>query len=131
MRGIIFMMMAIASVAQPDARLERKDWSVMTVSHGGKVSLIPNLSLANAVRLYASVIPDRGSGWYIVSDGDIDRREIIGPEGWDGCTKAFNHDLNFTETVCEGGPNKGLRYKSADCSLCHQHKFEWIDQPKQ
>jgi hypothetical protein len=83
----------------------RKDWSVLCVAHNGTVSLIRNVTLREAEDLVKRLDPNRKINEAMdaffalpveerirlgerkgtcrrIQDSDIDRREIIGPEGW-------------------------------------------------
>lgn len=80
-------------------------WSIMTKSRGGTVSVIRGLTLVEAAKTYERLdpwygvsdvsyqvhtdfLPDgcsfMGGCWShrICSDGDIEIREVFGPEGW-------------------------------------------------
>lgn len=110
-----------------DIRLLKNDWSVLTVSRGGAVSLIRNLPLDQSVKVYNASIPRRGAGIYYSNKGDIERRDLIGPDGWDGCTKAFNHQYKIDPVrVCNDGPNEGKRYRYGSCMLCNAPYMEWV-----
>lgn len=106
----------------------REDWSLMIITNNGTVSLIRNLSLGKVVQIYDSLIPDRGSGIYHIQGRDVEKREIFGPAGWDGCKKSMKHSFELKKAVCDGGPNAGKGYLSGICSLCGEHKFIWIDE---
>lgn len=107
-------------------------WHVLTKARNGTVSLIRNLSLAGAGQIYESLNPHRGhvSGqMYHCQDGDIEQREVLGPDGWDGCMKAWAHDYqDIKEIVTDGGPNKGRRYRTGQCAHCKSMLFKWCDQ---
>lgn len=112
--------------------LQRLDWSVMIKTRAGVVSLLRNLNLRDAVKAYdAAETKHPFNVFYTVQSYDVVERQIIGPEGWDGCRVAMHHNFDLKEKTCDGGPNKGLRYKSGACTLCGQLKFVWIDEPKE
>lgn len=103
-------------------------WHVVVKTENGNVSLIRNLPLAQAVKVYESLDPWRehtGRGWRLISGGDVKTREILGPDGWDGCHRAMKHAIDFKEGVCDDGPNKGQTYRSGTCSHCGVHQFFW------
>jgi hypothetical protein len=134
MKTLLFIMSAITLSAATTDPLLRNDWHVLTKTRGGTVSMVRNLPLAEAVKVYGALDPWRGrpsNGMYYASAGDIDFREILGPAEWDGCHKAMKHQVDFKEAITDGGPNKGLRYKSGSCVHCNDHQFVWIDTPKQ
>jgi len=85
---------------------QAKAWSLMTKSHKGVVSVIRDLTLADARQLYERLDPwyghhstqhsihrdylkpgvfgaVSGGAGRSVSDGDIEVREVFGPPGWD------------------------------------------------
>lgn len=114
-----------------DIDISRSDWHVLTKTENGQVSLIRNLPLREAVAVYARLDPSAGrvsNQMYLVNDGDIRERHILGPEGWDGCTKAAAHSYpDMPERTTEAGPNAGRRYRSGSCVNCGAYSFEWID----
>lgn len=83
-------------------------WSIMTKSRGGTVSMIRDLTLEEAQKIYERLDPWYGSqttiatihedflpedgyatsfargGGRTVKDGDIEIREVFGPAGWRG-----------------------------------------------
>jgi hypothetical protein len=72
---------------------DEKHWSIMTKSRGGVVSVIRDLTLDEARKVYERLDP-----WYGVvaysgegnsrhcQDSDIDVREVFGPPGWSQAT---------------------------------------------
>ena len=115
--------------------VNRSDWHVLTKTENGTVSMIRNLSLRNAVQVYERLDPWAGrvSGqMYSVNGGDVSERHILGPDGWDGCTKGPAHVYpELKVTVTNAGPNEGRSYRSGSCSLCGHHLFEWLDEAGQ
>lgn len=68
---------------------KRKAWSILVQTEGGTVSLIPNLTLHEALAMHASLDPWGGPAATgvrtrsrIINDSDVKLRQIIGPEGW-------------------------------------------------
>lgn len=109
------------------------NWHVLTKTENGTVSLIRNLPLATAVQIYQRLDPSRGraSGqMYAVNGGDIRDRELIGPGGWDGCTKGMKHDFpdNVGWNLVDRGPNEGRSSRSRLCTKCGFYLFEWQDE---
>lgn len=128
----LFFITSIALASPPADPLLRNDWHVLTKTHSGTVSMVRNLPLAEAVRVYEALDPHRGrSGNYTftIGPGYVEFREILGPAEWDGCHKAMKHKIDFKEYVVDGGPNKGRRAKSGSCALCNKHEHVWIDTP--
>lgn len=93
----------------PDAKkfdASKPLWSIMTKSRGGAVSVVCGLTLAEAAKTYERLDPwygfsdvsyqvhidyltdgcsfmsSGGGAHRIFSDGDIEIREVFGPEGW-------------------------------------------------
>lgn len=98
-------------------------WSIMTKSRGGTVSVIRDLTLAQARQMYERLDPAYGRHvrplmvhkdflpkkvtWsaiggqgYDISDGDIEIREVFGPEGWE--SKDFLTKVTFVYTDADG-----------------------------
>lgn len=84
-------------------RIQRADWHVVTRTEGGAVSILKNLDLKTAVKArqrlkprsevlldQVRANPGRSFG-YTVQSSDIIQSDIIGPDEWDGCTKALFH----------------------------------------
>lgn len=76
----------------------QRAWSLMTRSHGGMVSVLRDLTLAECRQTYERLDPWYGhhsvsyesegggsysSGGRSVNDGDIEVREVFGPSDWD------------------------------------------------
>lgn len=74
-----------------------KCWHLMITTEGGKVSMLQNLDAPTARQAYQKLLPDRRpvkylnmpksgfttGNWREVSDGDIRKVDILGPEGVD------------------------------------------------
>lgn len=114
------------------SEIDKNNWHVLTVTRGGTVSLLRNMPLLLAHETAKRLDPwqSRVSGEiYLCNDGDIERIEVLGPEGWDGCKTAMQHSfLNVKITETESGPNKGRKYRSGSCSTCGYGLFEWFDE---
>jgi len=55
----------------------------------------------------------------ISQDSDIELKEILGPEGWDGCLKAAEHKFTkSTARLIESGPEKGKTHEWKQCDNC-------------
>lgn len=108
--------------------LERQDWDVIVKTDNGHVSLMRNLPLAQAVKIFEGLnkISDRVGQF--PPPGAIREKIILGPEGWDGCHKGMQHqfDLPQLEDLSEprwsmpGRP--GVFYSYMACSLCGESK---------
>lgn len=74
---------------------KRRDWTLITKSRGGTVSILKELTLAEALATYERLDQMYGQtyrvpknvnsysyGGRICADGDIELRQIVGPEGW-------------------------------------------------
>lgn len=120
---LCFVMMS----APDDAKILRHDWSIVVKTHNGTVSVLRSLTLAEAEKTYDSLDDRPAPGqWKIVGDADVESRTILGPDGWDGCPKAFHHD--YCEDACElvkGGffhsqsdPEIGKFYRYKACRFC-------------
>lgn len=113
--------------------IESKNWHVLTKTRNGTVSMIRNLSLAEAVNVSTRLSPSFGmepGQTYMrnVQDSDIELNEILGPEGWDGCRKAASHDYQDRKIAeCDSGPNKGRKYETGQCAHCSGSLFAWCD----
>src|SRR6267154_3383010 len=111
------------------ASVEDKNWHLVTVSHGGTVSFIRNLSLTEVIQvrdrldpLFGVTIPPGGLMRYC-QDSDIEKKEILGPPEWDGCPKALQHDWSKeTFGVGELAPHVGQRWRSVSCTNCNAMK---------
>lgn len=71
---------------------ERRDWSLLTISNKGTVSLLRNLTLAQVKEVYMrldpfrdayAVVDEKGSGPIYGVNNTIKQREVFGPQGWD------------------------------------------------
>ncbi len=114
-----------------DVRLEEGNWHVISRANNGTVSLLKNLSLSTAMKS-AEWLGQQGarSGMSYTSgqSGHIEKVDVLGPDGWDGCMKAWNHEFTFGPPVlCTGGPNEGREHVSGHCSHCNQYAFRWVD----
>lgn len=103
----------IGAPPEADDPTQRADWHLIVRTRGGKVSILKNLTLRMArearQRLRprsevehenaAKVAAIRGetmgySSWsWTPTDSDIEQSDIIGPESWDGCKGAMQHDM--------------------------------------
>ncbi len=111
-----------------DERLLRQDWTLMIKTHNGHVSLLRNLTLKDAAKLYEAAETKRAPNvMYSMADSDVVQREIIGPDGWDGCKQAMQHSYSAVKHVCESGPYQGREYESGSCTHCGAHLFRWSD----
>lgn len=124
---LLFLALLCAQTMNAEDPLLKNDWSVLAVTRGGTVSLLRNMPLSLAVKTYESLDPWKGraEGWYYASPGDIQTREIIGPDGWDGCKKDMRHDFDLKDIIVDSAPNKGRTHRSGFCKKCGEHKFEW------
>lgn len=85
--------------AKPKFDPTRKDWSLITKSYGGTVSILRNLTLREATELRERLNPfqtsygpcaDAGISYVAAGmsrtlrndDGDLEEFIILGPEGW-------------------------------------------------
>ena len=57
------------------------NWHVLTVSRGGTVSLLRNLTKAAAKEAVNRLTPCYGPGVRMRRDGDLERVEAFGPDG--------------------------------------------------
>lgn len=116
---------------QADQRLGLNNWHVISRANNGTVSLLKNMSLDAAVKSaewLKSQGTRNGMTYYDGKSGHIEDVHILGPDGWDGCTKAWNHIFVYgPPQLCAGGPNEGRHHESGACSHCNQYSFRWTD----
>lgn len=112
-----------------DHRLERNNWHVVFKTRNGTISFIRNLPLRLAVITMQELTPKREPGVpYHTSDSDIQEMHLLGPEEWDGCKTAMNHEFETPQkTLVSGGPNAGRVYVSAVCTACGHYQSSWED----
>ena len=111
-----------------ESQLDHKNWHVITKTRNGTVSMIRNLTLKEAFKVSNTLNPVRPSGVYFSCESDIELLKVIGPEEWDGCSKAMKHLYqNKRIAVVDSGPNKGRSHTTDVCVLCRHHFFEWND----
>jgi hypothetical protein len=91
-----------------DDPLFREDWDILVKTRDGVVSLIRNLSLADANRVANALQYQRGIA--------VDETKIIGPDDWDGCRKAMRH--TWVENV------RSERMVERECAICGARQLE-------
>lgn len=100
----------------------QKDWSIMTKSRGGTVSVIRDLTEELAAKTYERLdpfygqtctlvsihkdfLPENtygafsGAPWPTYNDGDIEVREVFGPPGWKWFSKGMVKSWPIYKTV--------------------------------
>jgi len=121
-----------ALAPETDPALLRNDWSVLTKSRNGTISLIRYVNLGMAVRVYDAAEEKRQPNtWYYTSGGDIVQREILGPADWDGCKKAMKHDFPRDFRKVESGPMAGRQHQYTQCKICGEWGSKWLDEQKE
>lgn len=115
----------------------RKDWTLITRARNGTVSVIRNLSLAEAVRTRNRLDPgwqfaQRAAGRSNYSEmrqsdpGEIAEFHITGPGGWDGCEAAMQHDIAWEPPeLLKAGPNAGRHAQFGRCVHCGTRPLRW------
>lgn len=77
---------------------DERAWSLLTKTRGGVVSVLRELTLAECKKIYQRLNPNYGvtytsyeadgggtfsCDFRTMSDGEVDIREVFGPDGWD------------------------------------------------
>lgn len=124
-----------------DQRVNRNDWSLIVKTENGTVSTLKNLSLHQAYEAYDALDERQPPGTMrFVNGGDMRSRTVIGPEGWDGCRKAFHHDyidayelVEPSEWRPKDDPKIGKYFHYKKCRFCGAsdvtRKSEYLDGP--